>query len=114
MRGVLGRCPVDEADESTVEAGDEPVYRLRVHTHILLLETEASHAGCMRRPIILMNSPTQEPHPFMTGLLMLAETPHSYEKLAISRHNNTYSCLNCINLCQLLTPRKVPPAVCAA
>ena len=46
MRGVLAGGPGDEADESTAEAGDEPVYRSSAHTHILLLETEASRAGC--------------------------------------------------------------------
>ena len=32
-RGVLGGGPDDEADESTVEAGDELVYRPRACTH---------------------------------------------------------------------------------
>ena len=54
-RGALGRGPDDEVDESTVEARDEPVYRSRVHTHILLLEAEVCRAGCKRRLIILMN-----------------------------------------------------------
>ena len=93
MRGALGGGPNDEADESTVEAGDKPVYRSSMHTHILLLETEASCAGCKRHPIILMNSFAWEPHPFTARLLMLAEIPCPDRKLVIPHHNNTYICI---------------------
>ena len=90
--GGPGGGPEDEADESTVEAEDELVYRSRAHTRIPPLETEASRAGCKRRPIILMNSPAWEPRPFTAGLSMLAEAPRPDGKLVMPRHNHTYSC----------------------